>query len=117
MIEERIKILHEAQQLFLSEGFYKTTMDDIAGRLKISKKTIYKHFVSKEEVVRESVLNFVTENQKSFSDLVESEHNAVEKCFRMFNYVGKMLVKINIKFLNVKNLLIFEHLKNRRFLI
>lgn len=100
MTEEQIKILHEAQQLFLSEGFYKTSMDSVASRLKISKKTIYKYFHSKDELVKESILNFVKENQNSFSDLVKSEHNAVEKCFLMFSYVGKMLVKIDIKFLN-----------------
>jgi AcrR family transcriptional regulator len=36
----------------MNNGFHKTTMDEIAKELRISKKTIYKHFSSKDELVR-----------------------------------------------------------------
>ncbi len=44
MNEEKEKIIEFAAQKFMDGGFYKTTMDDLAAKLRISKKTIYKNF-------------------------------------------------------------------------
>jgi AcrR family transcriptional regulator len=43
-------ILDEASRLFLHYGFKKTTMDDIARRVGISKGALYLHFDSKEAI-------------------------------------------------------------------
>jgi len=53
-----IKILNTASDLFLSLGFKSVTMDDLANEMGISKKTIYKYFSNKEELVEAST-NFV----------------------------------------------------------
>ncbi len=53
-----IKILNTASGLFLSLGFKSVTMDDLANEMGISKKTIYKYFSNKEELVEAST-NFV----------------------------------------------------------
>ncbi len=98
MIEEKEKILFGAQKIFMSDGFYKTPMDDIAAFLKISKKTIYKHFNSKEEIVRESLLHFITEKHKNINAIVKSDTNAVEKLFNMFSFVSNMLISISEQF-------------------
>jgi len=45
------KILDEAYKLFLSKGYKNTTMDDIAQGLKMSKKTLYKYFPGKFELL------------------------------------------------------------------
>ena len=37
-------ILKKSGEIFLKFGFKSVTMDDIADKLAISKKTIYKHF-------------------------------------------------------------------------
>ena len=41
------KILDTATDLFLTLGFKSVTMDDLADRMGISKKTIYTHFKNK----------------------------------------------------------------------
>jgi AcrR family transcriptional regulator len=43
-------ILDAARKRFDRFGFKKTTLDEIAGDLKISKKTIYEHFSDKEDL-------------------------------------------------------------------
>jgi len=53
-----IKILNTASDLFLSLGFKSVTMDDLANEMGISKKTIYKYFSNKEELV-EATTTFV----------------------------------------------------------
>lgn len=98
MSDEKEKILLGAQKIFLAEGFYKTPMDEIASQMKISKKTIYKHFSSKEEIVRESLLHYIEEKHKRISGIVRSENDAVEKLFNMFRFVSSMLISISEQF-------------------
>lgn len=98
MNEEKEKILFGAQKIFLADGFYKTPMDDIAAYLKISKKTIYKHFSSKEEIVRESLMHFLSEKHKNINAIVKSDNNAVEKLFNMFSFISNMLISISEQF-------------------
>jgi len=43
-------ILEAAEKLFLSEGYEKTTMDDIAHQSEFSKGTLYNYFKSKDEL-------------------------------------------------------------------
>lgn len=46
------KILDAAAQRILQHGLKKFTIDEIASDLKISKKTVYKYFSSKDEIIR-----------------------------------------------------------------
>lgn len=48
--EIRKKIVSEAFSVFLVKGFEKTTMDDIAARLGVTKPAIYRYFRNKEEL-------------------------------------------------------------------
>ena len=47
----REKILEKSKELFLNLGFKSVTMDEIANSLGVSKKTIYKYFKNKTELV------------------------------------------------------------------
>ena len=48
--EIRKKIVNEAFTVFLAKGFEKTTMDDIAARLGVTKPAIYRYYRNKEEL-------------------------------------------------------------------
>ena len=97
MNEEKLKILLFALDQFKMEGFYKTTMDELAKQLRMSKKTIYKHFPKKEDIVLETINYFKMYNQKNINEIVEQNFNAVEKFYKISTYVGEMLTKINDK--------------------
>ena len=47
----RAKILEKSNDLFLNLGFKSVTMDEIASSLGVSKKTIYKYFENKTQLV------------------------------------------------------------------
>ena len=94
-MEPLIKILSVSIELFRQYGFKAITMDDIARRAGISKKTLYQHFANKQEVVNESVLwykNHMTENCYS---LIGDSENAVEAMVRMLAYMDTMYKQIN----------------------
>lgn len=48
-------ITEAATDLFLANGFTRTSMDDVARRAKVSKQTIYMHFGDKEKLLFEIV--------------------------------------------------------------
>ncbi len=73
----KLTILQKAGELFLKYGFKSVTMDDVANSLAISKKTIYKYFKNKEELVDEAI-----------TFLHQSMHDAVNKiCTKGFNAI------------------------------
>lgn len=47
----RRRIMDEARELFFRYGFSKVSMDEAAEKLGMSKKTLYKHFPSKEDLL------------------------------------------------------------------
>lgn len=51
----RRQIIVKAQEQFFAHGFSKVTTDELAAALGISKKTLYQHFSSKDELVREAI--------------------------------------------------------------
>ena len=70
-ISEKDKILNYSKDRFFKDGFYKVTMDNIASGMRISKKTIYKYFTSKESLV-ESIVHSV----KSASWMARNRHGS-----------------------------------------
>ncbi len=100
MDEEKEKIINFAAQKFMAEGFYKTTMDEIAAEMHISKKTIYKNFPSKEELVKTIAKRFLNENAGKIEEVINVKCNAVEKLVRIFEVVGKIIVKVNDRMLS-----------------
>jgi len=100
MNEEKEKILSFASQKFMREGFYKTTIDEIASEMHMSKKTIYRNFSSKEELVKAVVKKFFVENVLRIDEVLNIECNAVEKLVKLFEVVGTILAKVNDKILS-----------------
>ena len=84
-VSEKEKILYFTHAKFITEGFYKTTMDEIAKDLQISKKTIYKHFESKEDLL-ESVCSSRIEMINKFMDgIIDSDDDSITKFLKVLN--------------------------------
>lgn len=77
------KIISKATELFLKLGFKSVTMDDIAGEMSISKKTIYKYFCNKEILVEESTTMVHKEVHDIIDGIVAKNHNAIEENFEI----------------------------------
>jgi TetR/AcrR family transcriptional repressor of mexJK operon len=84
------EILAAAQDAFLTKGYDRTTMDEIAAIAGVSKQTVYKHFVDKESLFAEIVLgttgrlstlvSLVTETLGTTTDLSRDLERLAE-CF------------------------------------
>lgn len=72
-VEIRKRILVKTDEMFLNFGFSKVTMDEIASELGISKKTLYKHFESKEHLIRELVKEKKCETGKRIDEIIADD--------------------------------------------
>ena len=99
MDSEQQKILEFCKGYFLENGFYKTTMDEIAAQLRMTKKTIYKYYPAKDDLIKETVLGFFEFHKGNVLKIIDDNSGAVTKLYSIFNYIGKMISKINEKFI------------------
>lgn len=63
--ETKQRILEAARELFARKGVQKTSMQEIAGRLGITKPALYYHFPSREELVR-SIMQPLIDDGEAF---------------------------------------------------
>ncbi|MBK8554036.1 MAG: TetR/AcrR family transcriptional regulator [Ignavibacteria bacterium] len=98
--EDRLKILKYSRKKFHSEGFYKTSMDEIAGELHVSKKTIYKYFPSKEKLLEEICSDTSCEITDKVETIVEGNEDVVVKFVKLLNMHSNVTMNISEKWLN-----------------
>ncbi len=54
-VETRRRILDAAYGLFWRQGFLRVAMDDIAARAEVTKRTLYQHFSSKDDLIKSAL--------------------------------------------------------------
>ena len=67
--QTRARVLEAAYKLFRRQGYSRVTMDDIAEAAELTKRTIYHHFNSKDQLL---------------ADVLESQHHLALQAFRTF---------------------------------
>lgn len=85
------KIMKKAGELFLKLGFKSITMDDIAGEMCISKKTIYKYFCNKEILVEESTSLMHKQFHDTIDIIIAMDLNAIEENFKIREMFSEMI--------------------------
>ncbi len=85
------KIIHKATELFLKLGFKSVTMDDIAGELGISKKTIYTHFKNKTALVKQCTFSMMENITEGIDRICLENKNPIEELFDIKKFVMNRL--------------------------
>lgn len=96
-MEEQNKIVEMTEEKFFRDGFYKTTMDEVASELKMSKKTIYKFFPSKDDLVMAIAKHFMEGMKSKILPALNSDKNAIEKLGELNKILAKTSEKISSK--------------------
>ncbi len=89
------KIIKKATDMFLKLGFKSVTMDDIAGEMCISKKTIYKYFCNKEVLIEEGTAAIHNEVHNIIDEIVAKNYNAIEENFEIRKMFKEMFKSVN----------------------
>lgn len=97
---EKEKILAVADKLFRENGLYKTSMDEFASLLGISKKTIYKYFHSKENLVKEITTFWVNSSTARVDRIVQSKTDIITKFVKLLEDYSCELSKVSDKWVS-----------------
>ncbi|HOW52258.1 MAG TPA: TetR/AcrR family transcriptional regulator [bacterium] len=76
--DTRELVVAEAKRLFYQYGFRRITMDEIAANLRMSKKTLYALFPSKEELVRAVILTIMAPKMARMKGLMQGSGTVAE---------------------------------------
>jgi len=92
----RNRIVAEARELFIQRGFTPVTTGEIAGRLGISKATLYKQFACKKEILRAAVDSLEADILAGVEGLVADGSRACpEKLIRLMTLIGDWVSRIS----------------------
>jgi AcrR family transcriptional regulator len=89
------KILMEAFGLFCQRGIKSVSMDDIAQHLSMSKKTIYKWFNNKDEIVYSAVSGYLNSVECDCERIMGEAGNAIEELFSIMGTTRKIFASIH----------------------
>ena len=94
-MEARERVLVKAHELFNRFGFRRVTMDEIAVKTGMSKKTIYQYFENKDEIVNAVVEDHINRNC-TVCDLHSSiAENAVHEIFLNIDTIKDIVGEMN----------------------
>jgi AcrR family transcriptional regulator len=97
--EDESRILEAAADRFMNAGLYKVTMDEIASDLRMSKKTVYKYFPSKEVLLKAIVHALMKKIEGEMQEIVASDKPFEEKLTSILTLVGKVMRRISRPFM------------------
>jgi hypothetical protein len=90
---DRDKILYATLEKFRSDGFSKTTMDQISSLSGFSKNTLYKYFPSKEKLAEEVVEKSVEYINANVKKIINSRENAIAKFLNILGFIVNSILR------------------------
>jgi AcrR family transcriptional regulator len=89
-MDVRERILQAAARLFMELGVRSVSMDEVAKVLSISKKTIYKHYQDKNQLVFDTISKHISEMETNTSFIMSKEDNPVLQIAKIADFVLEM---------------------------
>ena len=94
-MDAKINILKGVDTLFMRFGLKSITMDDIANKLSMSKKTIYQYFKDKDALVSEFVSCFLQEQEKEMLKIRKESKDVIEELVKSSEYLKSKVCNVN----------------------
>ena len=83
----RCKILAKAGEMFMAYGFKSVTMDDIAMKMCISKKTIYTHFENKTTLIKATTMSLFEYISQGIACICDTQKNPIDELYAIKNFI------------------------------
>jgi len=96
--EPKVRIVSHAEERFLRAGFNKVTLDELSSELGISKKTMYKFFPSKEDLVRTVIRTLMKRVERNVVTIAESDKPVIQRLAELMLLVGKLFGRVSRAF-------------------
>jgi AcrR family transcriptional regulator len=91
---KREAVLHTAAQLFLEKSYARTSMNDVADRLRITKPALYHYFRNKEEILLECYRVGCAMIENLLNDIATGRGTGLEKV-EAFIYAYAIVMTVN----------------------
>ncbi len=96
---DKTRIMEAASDRFMEAGLYKVTMDEIASDLRMSKKTMYKFFPSKEVLLKAIVHTLLNRVENEVQTIISSDKQFEEKLTSILTFIGKIMRRLSRPFM------------------
>lgn len=93
MENQKQKILEHACEMFFKYGTRSISMDDIARKLTISKKTLYQYYSNKHDLIDQTLKWELAHPKFSFVSPKFDGLNAIERYWEFYQFICKMIKK------------------------
>ncbi len=94
-MEIKDRILNHAQRLFMRNGIKSVSMDDIAADMGMSKKTLYKWFENKDQIVLGTMTRHLNTAEGQCSMVAGNAANAVEEMLNVSQWADEQFSGIH----------------------
>ncbi|WMN10893.1 TetR/AcrR family transcriptional regulator [Marivirga salinae] len=88
-------ILEGAKSLFMQFGLKSITMDDIARKVGVSKKTIYQFFSDKNSIVFKSVHEHFSDHRNEIEKVLDNSKNSIEAMYKISKCMKLQVEAVN----------------------
>lgn len=93
--ENKERIRKEAHALMMQYGIRSVSMDDIAGKLGISKKTIYQYFEDKDELVMSMIEDTIANNRTMCDCSFSQSKDPIHEIFITLDHISEIFKTMN----------------------
>ena len=94
-VQTKERIMQAAHELFYQFGIRSITMDDIARHLSISKKTIYRFFDEKDQIVNACCNGDLFDHNCRMEEIAKSSKDAIHEIMGVMNHLSGMFSAMN----------------------
>lgn len=84
------KYIENISEIFFKYGIKSVTMDDISKELGISKRTLYRYFDDKNEVVKSFVFYHIESQHAKINELLNKDNNTIDKLIELWNFFNNV---------------------------
>lgn len=91
-------LVNSILSIMMKKGILSTTMDQLASTLRISKRTLYEIFISKDNLVGEVLRAYTEYHTSNQIKIVEKASNIIEAMLKIFIFSRDILSEINLDF-------------------
>lgn len=98
-MDYRERVRSNLRELAMERGFSRVTVDELAARCGISKRTIYRYFESKDEMIVTVMEEVMSEIGQGIDSALNSSTSPVEKLGAAINALLKQMKRLNVPFL------------------
>lgn len=94
-METEDKIVQSITEMFFRFGIKSLTMDDVAKNLNMSKKTLYRHFEDKNDMVFKCCYHDMHNRECTFKTIAENAADPIDELMQLMKYMQSMFSRVN----------------------